>query len=182
MKHYYGKSISAVQNPQKKLTSDDREEVIWRSRKWKWPLSSKRLLIGPGCLWTKMFSVAQLIKVHLDLWPRLTFRGHFKVTNVKIAYIFLMVRDKHVVIMKHYWKVDIWLSDSVTRSPAVAGTADSWPQINLLGGQCHWRCPITSMISISHAWYTMQFSLSWLWNNPVKVIQCQICVWPWSDP
>ncbi len=38
--------------------------------------------------------------------------GHFKATNVKIAYIFLMVRDKHVVIVKHYWEVDIRLSES----------------------------------------------------------------------
>ena len=28
-------------------------------------------------------------------WPWLTFSGHFKVTNVKIVYIFLMVQDKH---------------------------------------------------------------------------------------
>ena len=88
-----GKSISGYQNPQTNLTLDDLEEVISRSQKWKWPRSSKRLLLGPGCLWTKMFPIAQLIKVHLDLWPWLTFRGHFKVKNVKVAYIFLMVRD-----------------------------------------------------------------------------------------
>ncbi len=39
-----------------------------------------------------------------------------------------------------------------TRSPAVAGMADSWRQINLLGGQGHRRCPMLSMISISQAW------------------------------
>jgi len=107
-----GKSISAFQNPQKNLTLNDLEEVISRSRKWKWPVLSKRLLLGPGCRWTKMFSIAQLIKVHLYLWPWLTFMGHFKVKNVKIAYIFFMVRDKHVVTMKHYWEVDIGLSES----------------------------------------------------------------------
>ena len=48
--------------------------------------------------------------MHLDLWPCLTFRGHFKVTNVKIACIFLMVRYRHVVNMNHIWEVDIWLS------------------------------------------------------------------------
>ena len=83
-----GKSLSVFQN----LTLDDLEEVISRSRKWKWPVSSKRFLLGPGCIGTKMFTIAQLIKVHLDLWPWLTFKGYFKVTNVKIAYIFLMLR------------------------------------------------------------------------------------------
>jgi len=41
--------------------------------------------------------------------------GHLKVTNVKIANIFLMVRDKHVVTMKHVWEVDIGLSESVKK-------------------------------------------------------------------
>ena len=59
-----------------------------------------------------MSAMDQLIKVHLDLWPWLTFWGHFKYMNVKIAYIFLMVRDRHVVAMKHYWEFDIWLSES----------------------------------------------------------------------
>ena len=48
-------------------------------------------------------------------WPWLTFRGHFTVTNVKIAYDFLMVRNKHVVTMKHYWEVDIGLSESAKK-------------------------------------------------------------------
>ena len=38
--------------------------------------------------------------------------GHFKVANVKITYIVLMLREKHVVTMKHYWEVDIGLSES----------------------------------------------------------------------
>ena len=71
-----GRSESA-----KKLTLDDLEEVISRSRRLKWPVSSKRLLLGPGCLWTKMFGIAQLIKVHLDLWPWFTFTGHFKIIH-----------------------------------------------------------------------------------------------------
>ncbi len=37
----------------------------------------------------------------------MTFRGHLKVTSVKIANIFLMVRDKYVVTMEHLWEVDI---------------------------------------------------------------------------
>ncbi len=37
--------------------------------------------------------------------------GYFKVTNVKIAYISLTVRDKYVVTMKHYWEVDTGLSE-----------------------------------------------------------------------
>ena len=41
--------------------------------------------------------------------------GHFKVTNVKIAYIFLTVQDKHMVAMKQYWDVDIGLSESVNK-------------------------------------------------------------------
>ena len=57
------------------------------------------------------FLLLLLIKEHLDPRPRMTFRGHFKVTNVKIANIFLMVQDKHVVTMKHCWEVDIGLSD-----------------------------------------------------------------------
>jgi len=32
---------------------------------------------------------------------------------VKIVNIFLMVRDKHVVTMKHLWEVDIGLPESV---------------------------------------------------------------------
>jgi len=36
----------------------------------------------------------------------------FKVINVKITYISLMVLDKHVVTMKHYFKVDIERSES----------------------------------------------------------------------
>ena len=84
-----GKSIpvSAFQNLSKSLTLDDPEELISRSRKWKWPVSSKRLLLGPGCLWAKMFIITQLIQVHLDLWPWLTFMGHFKVTKLKMARI-----------------------------------------------------------------------------------------------
>ena len=62
-----------------------------------------------------MFSIAHLVKVHHDLWPWMTSRGHVKVTNVKIANIFLMVRAKHVVTMKHLWEVDIELSESVTK-------------------------------------------------------------------
>ncbi len=42
----------------------------------------------------------------------MTFRGHLKVTNVKIANIFLLVRYKHVVTMKHL-EVDIGLSESI---------------------------------------------------------------------
>ena len=44
--------------------------------------------------------------------PRpLTFRGHFKVMNGKIAYISLTVRDKLVVAKTHYWEVDFGLSE-----------------------------------------------------------------------
>ncbi len=43
----------------------------------------------------------------------MTFRGHLKVTSVKIAKIFVMVPDKHVVTMKHIWEVDIGLSEPV---------------------------------------------------------------------
>ncbi len=111
MKHYWEVEVGPSESA-KNLTLGDLEEVISRSRKWKWPVSSKRLLLGPGCLWTKMFTIAQSIKMHLDLWPWLTLRGHSKVMNVKIAYIFCMVRDKHVVTMKHYWEVDIGLSES----------------------------------------------------------------------
>ncbi len=99
----------------KNVTLDDLEEVNSRSRNWKWPVSSKRLLLGPGCLWTKMFLIAQLIKVHLDLWPWLTFRDHVKVTNEKMAYIFLMVQDKHVVNMNHFWEFDIAPSESANK-------------------------------------------------------------------
>ena len=45
----------------------------------------------------------------------MTFRGHLKVTTVKIANIFLMVRDKHVDTKKHLWEVDIGLSESVNK-------------------------------------------------------------------
>ncbi len=50
-----------------------------------------------------------MLNMHLNM----TFKRHLKVTNVKIAYIFFMVRDKHMVTMKHYWEVDIGLSESV---------------------------------------------------------------------
>ncbi len=59
-----------------------------------------------------MLPIAQLIQVHLDLWPWLTYSANLKVTNEKMAYIFLMVQDEHVVTMKHYWEFDIWLSES----------------------------------------------------------------------
>ncbi len=62
-----------------------------------------------------MFTIAHLVKVHHDLWPWMTFRGHLKVMNVKIANIFLLVRDKDVVTMKHLWEVDIGLSESITK-------------------------------------------------------------------
>ena len=45
----------------------------------------------------------------------MTFRGHLKVTNVKIAYIVLTVRDRHMVTMKHYWEVDIGLLESAKK-------------------------------------------------------------------
>ena len=45
----------------------------------------------------------------------MTFRGHLKGTNVKIANIFLLVLDKHVVTMKHLWEVDIELSESAKK-------------------------------------------------------------------
>ncbi len=32
-----------------------------------WRISSQRLLLGPGCLYANMFTIAQLIKLHLDL-------------------------------------------------------------------------------------------------------------------
>ncbi len=43
------------------------------------------------------------------------FGGKFNVTNVKIANIFLMVGDKHVVIMKHFWELDVGLSESAIK-------------------------------------------------------------------
>ena len=59
-----------------------------------------------------MFTVARLVKVHHYLYWR-----HLKVTNVKIAYAFLTVRDRHMVTMKHYWEVDIGLSESAKNRP-----------------------------------------------------------------
>ncbi len=38
-----------------------------------------------------------------------------------------------------------------TRSPAIAGMADSWRQINILGGKGKNKCPMASMIYISQA-------------------------------
>ncbi len=62
-----------------------------------------------------MFTIAHLVKVQHDLWPWMSFRGHLKVTTVKIANILLMVRDKYVVILKHLWEVDIGLSESIKK-------------------------------------------------------------------
>jgi hypothetical protein len=39
------------------------------------------------------------------------FGGHFNVTNMKIACIFLMVPDTHVVATNNYWEVDVVLSE-----------------------------------------------------------------------
>jgi hypothetical protein len=99
--------------------------------------------LGPGCVFTKIFTIAQLIKVYIDIWPWLTFRGHLKVTNVKIyninredwfgvmryiINIFLTVRDKHVVTMKHYWEL---LSD-------FQNPQKSWPWATLnVSFECH---------------------------------------------
>jgi len=56
-----------------------------------------------------------------------------------------------------------------TRSPAAAGMADSWRQINLLGGEGHgiklgmrWQAwfPFSGMRR------HMRFSVSWSWNKP----------------
>ena len=38
-------------------------------------------------------------------------KGHLNVTHVKIAYILLMVRDRRTISMKHYWEIDIGLSE-----------------------------------------------------------------------
>jgi hypothetical protein len=54
-----------------------------------------------------VLTIAHLIKVHFDLWPWFIFRGHLKVTNVKIAYVFLTVRDRHMITMQHYLDVII---------------------------------------------------------------------------
>ena len=62
-----------------------------------------------------MLTIAHLVKVHHDLWPWMTFKGQLKVTTVKIANIFLMVRDKHLVTMKHLWEVYIGLSESINK-------------------------------------------------------------------
>ncbi len=72
-----------------------------------------------------MFTFAQLINVHLDLWPWLTFRGHVTITNVKIAYIFLMVREEQMVTMKHYWEVDRYRTFRIRKT--------IWPRMTLTG-------------------------------------------------
>ena len=55
------------------------------------------LPLGPGFLWKNMLTIAQLIKVHLDIWPLLILRGHFKVTNVKIVCSISPVRDRSML-------------------------------------------------------------------------------------
>ena len=47
MRHYWEVDIGLSESA-KNLTLDDLEKVILRSWKWKWPVSSKRLLLGPG--------------------------------------------------------------------------------------------------------------------------------------
>ena len=49
MKHYWEVDIGLSESA-KKLTSDDLDGVISRSRKWKWPVSSNQLLLCPGCM------------------------------------------------------------------------------------------------------------------------------------
>ena len=59
-----------------------------------------------------MLTIADLVKVRHDL---ISFGGHFKVTNVKIDKIFLMVRGNHGVTTKHQWEVDTGLSESAKK-------------------------------------------------------------------
>ena len=53
--------------------------------------------------------------------------------------------------------------------------------------QFTWRSRSSKVFNGKHDFYLsgirrhMRFSLSWPWNYPVKVIQCQIYVWPCSD-
>ena len=64
------------------------------------------LPLGPGFLWKNMLTIAQLIKVHLDIWPLLILRGHFKVTNVKIVCSISLVRDRSMLAIGHLISFD----------------------------------------------------------------------------
>jgi hypothetical protein len=110
-----GKLISAFQNAQINLTLYNLEEVTAVK------MTRIVLTVGPRprVPLEKVFTIAQLIQVHLDLWPWLTIMGHFKATNVNIAYIFLIVRDTHVVTT--------WTTIGREINIGLPQSAENWP-------------------------------------------------------
>ena len=122
-----------------------------------------------------MSTIAHLVKLHHDPWPWMTFRGHFKVTNVKIPYIFFMVWDKHVVTMKHYWEVDICLSESANKFDL------GWPwrghfkvtkvkMARIAYGQNVHRCSLSK----SASWPLEVIWRSRMWKSPVSSWWCDV--------
>ena len=106
MKHYWEiKSISDFRNP-KNVPFGDLKEVISKSRKWKWPVSSRRLLIGRAYRqqWSPLPSNTSAPLTSIDLFGSLEGHthfwhwGYFKVTKVKIAYV-----------VSHAWEMETML-------------------------------------------------------------------------
>ncbi len=107
--------------------------VILRSRKWKSSVASQRLLLGPGCLCSKMFTVAHLTKMHHDLWPWMRFMGHFKVRNVrKACNVWTVPPVDRLTVSERKWRLDTGCSEH----------------------------PVT-------------FDLDWPWMDNFKVTECQ---------
>jgi len=131
-----------------------------------------------------MFPIAQLIKVHLQLWPWLTFRGiwgHFKVAKVKIECgIWTAAPRPRVPMFKKC-------------SPLPLNKNASWPLTlnevygSFQGQECQkacnvWTVPPVDRLTVSERkWrldtggseHPVTFDLDWHWMGNFKVTECQ---------
>ncbi len=95
-----------------------------------------------------------------------------------------------VYIRRHYWPSQFHFKiRSKTRRPAVAGMADSWRQINLIGGEGHGLQLGVRSVQWQ-AWFPfsgmrrhMRFSVTWSWyiqpreGHPMQSL-CMTLKWP----
>jgi len=106
----------------------------WRGNfkvaKVKMALSSKRLLLGPGCLWTRKFTITDLEKVWHGLWPWVTFSGSFECQECENRlYLCEGARQAYVYIET---LMGVWPKVFRIRN-------DLWPWFSFTGHECENR-------------------------------------------